>query len=689
MKKLKCSLAALALVALAACNKAEMPGYLSDPDAVRIEAAVGVLTKSNPLGTVEAQRKFNEGDRISVTNAGETVVYKLNGGTWAPENSGEYLKWDKSDLKFTVEYPVGYTTLPTDQSTLEKLVAADRMCVDATYSDIPGTRILSAGLVRKNVLVKIKIAGYLDQYKEGKTFIEWLSIGKDWPGNQASDAYMVSQTLVLDKDGKTPLKQYYYKGTVGNMYTAIVRPNKKDDNSDKNFIVMRITGKGADKDTGDFLVVKGGQELEAGHAYTFELYVGKNTVKIGDITVNEWTTGATLPDGETDQVDTWDGQTTEAFAVKDASGNDLGTSETNPILIRTGAQLAYLAQQVNGGESYSGKFFKLTDDLNLAGKSWTPIGRGNTDPSKAKPFSGIFDGGNCYIDGLKFESTEEDGYIGLFGYISGASVKNLKVSSASITTKGDYVAILCGLADKQSSIADCIVNGSVEVEGRIVGGIVGSLDGSSVSKCVAEVNVKGSRETGGLCGESRGVSTITGCIVSAGSSIGVMPDKKHISLPDTPVLGGLVGFVTISGASTIKDNVSYASVSGFGNVAGLFGKIATFGHAFSSCTAYGDVTVTAGQSKSQKNNCGGLVGYLYDYDSRTPTTFADCGYNGYIKNEDSAVTGVIGGGIGLDDSKATFTDCWYNADKTGEFSSVGKGVNDKDYTGIKAKNLGK
>lgn len=43
MKRLY-SLAAVALLTLAACNKAEMPGYLSDPDAVRIEAAVGTLT---------------------------------------------------------------------------------------------------------------------------------------------------------------------------------------------------------------------------------------------------------------------------------------------------------------------------------------------------------------------------------------------------------------------------------------------------------------------------------------------------------------------------------------------------------------------------------------------------------------------------------------------------------------------
>ncbi|HBH09668.1 MAG TPA: hypothetical protein DDX40_09760, partial [Rikenellaceae bacterium] len=159
MRTIKLTMAVLTALLMAACSKDELSGFLSDPDAVRIEAAVGALTKSNPLGsTIEEQMKFNEGDRISVTNAGKTVVYKLNGGTWAPENSGEYLKWDKNDLTFIAQYPVGYTTLPTDQSTKEKLAAADRMYVKNTCNYIPTDRILSTSLFRENALVKIKIA---------------------------------------------------------------------------------------------------------------------------------------------------------------------------------------------------------------------------------------------------------------------------------------------------------------------------------------------------------------------------------------------------------------------------------------------------------------------------------------------------------------------------------------------------
>ena len=620
MKKLNYSLAALALIALAACNKTEMPGFLSDPDAVRIEAAVGALTKSNPLGsTIEEQMKFNDGDRIAVTNAGKTVVYKLQSGTWAPENPSEYLKWDKSHLVFTAQYPVGYTTLPTDQSTLEKLTTADRMYVDATYNGIPDNRILSAIFVRKNVLVKIKIAGYLDQYKEGETYINYLTIGC----NPQDYSNMVDSPLVLDKNGK-PLEQYYNKGTVGNTYTAIVSPNKKDENSDKYFIYMNVKGYGTQDSSGDVLWVKGVPELLAGHAYTFELYVGKNTVKVGSVTVKEWTTGVALPDGETDAVDTWDGQTTTAFATQDAEGNTLGDAEDKPILINNCAQLAYLAQQVNSGTDYTGKYFKLTDDLNLAGKKWTPIGA-----EYSKPFKGKFDGNNHEIFGLKVEI--DDWNVGLFGCINSGSVKNVRICS-----------------------------GLVKTSGSCAGGIVGDLYNSTMENCTASVNVSGSGNVGGLAGNISG-STVSNCHFLSGEIVGY------------DYVGGIVGHVQNSNKSTVKDCSANASVKGSECVGGLCGWFGNGDHEFSKCTMKGSVTVS-------KNSCGGLVGSLYDSNG----TFTSCKFEGSIKKDGDKVsdTGIA---IGADKSSVTFENCVCTIDNQTYMALKGWEAGNKesyDYTGI-------
>lgn len=681
MRKLKYSLAVLALVVLAACNKAEMPGYLSDPDAVRIEAAVGVLTKSNPLGTPEEQRTFNEGDRIAVTNAGKTVVYKLNGNTWAPENSNEYLKWDKSALYFQVEYPADYKTLPKDQSTIEKLALADDMFVHESRSTIPEDRTLSVKLGRQNALVKIKIAGYLDQYDKDVHKINFVTIGQGstWGGNDRT--YMVEKPLVQDAGGKIIEDETFSAGTVGYTYSGIVCPNETR-NDGLRFIHLQVSE--SNNQNVELLDVNGVPELKAGHAYTFELYVGKNTVKIGNVTVKDWTTGGDLPDGETDAIDTWDGQTTEAFATKDAEGHVLGYDADNPILIGSCAQLAYLSKQVDKSNNCSGMYFKLTDDLNLAGKPWSPIGYKSTSGISDTPFCGTFDGAGHEIIGLKVNANQN--YLGLFGYIKGATVKNLKVSSADISTEnGDYGAILCALAEEGSTISSCSVSGKVRIENMHAGGLVAEFKNSTMTECTADVEVNSQQYVGGLCGMLK-YGKISKCTVLPGSTIAVITNAY------IPSVGGLIGNIDSDGnaSSQIRNCNTYATVSGFGNVGGAIGYVVTYrSHQIDECTVYGDVSVSLPSGK-QNFGIGGFVGTVM-YNSVTPQ-FSNCGFNGSVSNTDGTsfpAGSIYGTFVGFDESNAKFDDCWYNADKAGELSSVGTGVKDKDYTGINAKNLGK
>ena len=612
MKKLKYSLTALALMTLAACNKTEMPGFLSDPDAVRIEAAVGVLTKSNPLGTTEEQQKFKEDDRIAVTNAGKTVVYKLQNGIWAPENSSEYLKWDNNDLAFDVKYPAGYTTLSGDQSTIEKLAAADNMYAKITYTGIPDGRILSANLVRKNALVKVKIAGYLDQYKEGETYIKNLRFDK------------VQFPLIQDKEGNY-VEGSYTMGTVGCTYIAILEPNSGAPDA---YFVEMILHK-ANQEEGP-LKVKGIPELKAGYAYTFELYVGKNTVKVGSVSVNEWTKGVDLPAGETDPVDTWDGQTVTAFATQDADGSELGKTEDKPILINSCAQLAYLAQQVNDVYTYENTYFKLTDDLNLADKKWTPIGE------MSGCFSGHFDGNNHEIFGLKVDGSPY--YAGLFGRISGGSVKNVNIRSGSVRTDND-------------------------AHDSAAGGIVGHIDNGQIENCTASVNVSGKSNVGGVVGY-----IIDGSILNCHFLSGEIDGGESV--------GGIVGNVGYDNAnkSTVSGCSADASVKGNEKVGGLCGWFGNGDHKFSNCTMKGSVTVTG-------SYCGGLVGYLND---NSKGTFENCQFKGSIKKDGAGVSNT-GIAIGADNSNGnvTFTYCVCTIDNQTYMALDGWESGSKsDYTGI-------
>ena len=614
MKKQKYSLAALALVALAACNKTEMPGYLSDPDAVRIEAAVGVLTKSNPLGAVEEQRKFNEGDRISVTNAGKTVVYKLNGGTWAPENSGEYLKWDKSDLTFTAKYPADYSEIPEDQDTKDKLAAADYMEGTPNLTSIPSDQILSIGLERKNVLVKIKILKYNDEYDEGTDEIRAFKIGGKKNTSGLFD-FMVGAPLLQDRDGNVVTTGI---GKVGYTYSAIVSPNAKGENSDGRFVNLDVYRDGQTLTGGAGIWVNGIPELVAGKSYTFELIVGKTTVKVGSVTVNDWTTGDKIDIGETEgHPNLWDGSVAVGFA------DGTGTPD-DPYLIATPAQLAYLADEVKGGTTYEGKYFRQTEDFDLGGNKWAPIGSGN------HPFKGHFDGDNHEIFRLNADINLAM-YGGLFGYISSGSVKNVKVRS-----------------------------GLVKSSNACVGGIVGELNGSQMENCTASVNVSGRESVGGLVGRLSSGSIVSDCHFLSGEITGAVNN-----------IGGIVGKVTCGNNASARSTVDRcsvnASVTGFRDVGGLCGWSVDGDHTFLGCTMKGSVTVTYEKG-------GGLAGHI-----GSKGEFVGCRFEGSIhKRDDIPQTGIA---IGYDE-------CSENASKGVTFQSCVCIIDAQTYTSLNGEKVG-
>lgn len=115
--------------------------------------------------------------------------------------------------------------------------------------------------------------------------------------------------------------------------------------------------------------------------------------------------------------DAWDGTDNTSWYT-DAE-EDAGTAD-KPYEISTAEQLAGLAQLVNGGTNFSGKTIKLTADIDLGDKEWTPIGN---DENWELKFSGTFDGDGHTISGLNVLDTL---FPGLFGYVDGV-VQNLIV----------------------------------------------------------------------------------------------------------------------------------------------------------------------------------------------------------------------------------------------------------------------
>ena len=230
---------------------------------------------------------------------------------------------------------------------------------------------------------------------------------------------------------------------------------------------------------------------------------------------------------DSQNINVWDGSTAAAFA------GGTGTAE-DPYQIANGAQLAYLASSVNSGETYTGKNFVLTANIDLNGLPWTPIANSFSDAllggSNYRIFAGNFDGNGYTISKVSIGSETtpfESDVFGLFGATEG-KISNLNLDTVSIhgvakITSGYVIGPAGGLVGYSAgSIENCHVTGLTmdmnAQDGGIagaywIGGLVGALDGTqlinecSVSGSITENTGKGS--IGGLIGELGKAAKIT------------------------------------------------------------------------------------------------------------------------------------------------------------------------------------
>jgi len=166
-----------------------------------------------------------------------------------------------------------------------------------------------------------------------------------------------------------------------------------------------------------------------------------------------------LGDSQNADPSVWDGPIATGFA----SGT--GT-EDDPYLISSEAELAYLAQSVNNGNSYEGQYIKLDErDLQfMEYTNWVPIG------TKDNPFSGNFSGGGHVISNLHINNKTADNQ-GLFGVVDGGRITSLTLEDPQVSGNRN-VGGICGAAYNNAIIEDCGIRTGI-VEGiEKVGSIV-------------------------------------------------------------------------------------------------------------------------------------------------------------------------------------------------------------------------
>ena len=270
---------AAAILALSACSESEdlLSAFHSDPNAVRITAEVGKasangFTRSDPLGDADAQKKFKEGDMISVQADGQdAVTYQLNGEEWQPQG-GKFLKWESDKMNFTAYYPASFdgnldkVILPAEYDEAS-LAANDFMSYYGLQTNTNGNQ-LTLTMNRMMARVVVEIDGFNDQY---------------------TGATVNSLSICGIKAYKHTDKKFY----------ALIKPCAAQNSA--TFLSLDVA-EGASKTTTETLT--GIPALTAGNSYTYKLTVGKDKVSVSGITVKDWTTGTITDNGKTEECPT-------------------------------------------------------------------------------------------------------------------------------------------------------------------------------------------------------------------------------------------------------------------------------------------------------------------------------------------------------------------------------------------------
>ena len=294
-------MAALALMGtLASCQSDDDFTVTRPANAVGINVSVGSLqtTRSNAIATNDTQRQFNQGDQISVsTNDQEAVIFQCTSTenqTWTETVAGKFLLWTQPMLTFSAYYPVTTGTsmttftVPTDQSSVEKIALADYMTRQQVISRPEGGSNIQMQLERKMARVIVRISGFGSQYDDDEKTVSNVSIYSEASGiadgNPTGSSTEIQPYAQGSNDG--------WGWSQNSTFTALVVPGYGD--SGARFIQL-TDGEGST------LLVKGIPELEAGYSYTFNLVVGKNRIEVASVTVQDWTTGETLTGGQAEE----------------------------------------------------------------------------------------------------------------------------------------------------------------------------------------------------------------------------------------------------------------------------------------------------------------------------------------------------------------------------------------------------
>ena len=220
--------------------------------------------------------------------------------------------------------------------------------------------------------------------------------------------------------------------------------------------------------------------LEAGSRYTYTVSVTAKGLELAGCTIGGWTDG----------------------------GGESGTAEDLGYFIQDDG--SYTVYNANGLLAWNEAVQSdlslnctLTEDINMTGKEWTPIG------NSFQTYNGTFDGQGYSITGLNASS--------LFGGIGeSATVKNLQLVDVELYESSGGTAGI--VTNNYGQVIACSVTGNINAFST-VGGIANANQGSITACWFAGTLRK--NESGGIVNYNFSIGSITACYWCANTDKGV------------------------------------------------------------------------------------------------------------------------------------------------------------------------
>ena len=470
-----------------------------------------------------------------------------------------YPKTDKEKLEFAAANG-GEVTLTENVELAEQLVVAagSHLVLDL------GGKNLTVNPAKSEIAIKIEEGAKLTIKGEGKVATERTLLYAVYGELDVQGGEHTAALEVVEANGQKAVAVISGGTFTGGEYKG-------------NYWTLNLKD-----NTGATIIVKGGKFYMFNPADNVCEGKGTNFVAEGYVSI------ASEENGKTVYTVTW----AEELLTKNAA---------NEWVISTAKQLATFSKKVTEeGVSFVGETVILANDIDLEGLAWSPIGGSD---SYTNNFAGTFDGKGFSIKNLTVNNKK---CAGLFGTLTNATIKNVTVENANLTTNHFAGAVVAWAEQggKPVVIENCHVKGGVITvtpewdaenncydNGDKAGGVVGWMYFGTLSNSSAsDVTITAYRDLGGVIGYIKG-TTLSG---NSANDVTLVVDQSATpygdGTPEDTNAGKIVGRVDLvnnqPNTSVPADNAIDATVN---SATALADVLANGGNA----TLAADVTAAA------------------------------------------------------------------------------------------------